>query len=61
MAAAVWPLIEGRKGVSAAPHASSGAGGGSGIGTVSAVNADSYDPKGGSFPNLRGPDAARAT
>jgi len=41
----VWPLIEGGKGVSATNHASSGAwAAAGGIGTVSAVNADSYDP-----------------
>src|SRR4051794_36583622 len=40
----VWPLIEGGKGVSATNHASSGAwAAAGGIGTVSAVNADSYD------------------
>ena len=38
----VWPLIEGGKGVSATNHASSGAwAAAGGIGTVSAVNADS--------------------
>ena len=45
----VWPLIEGGKGVSATNHASSGAwAAAGGIGTVSAVNADSYDAKDGS-------------
>ena len=43
----VWPLVEGGKGVSATNHASSGAwAAAGGIGTVSAVNADSYDPEG---------------
>ena len=43
----VWPLVEGGKGVSATNGISSGhwaAAGG--IGTVSAVNADSYDVDG---------------
>ena len=43
----VWPLVEGGKGVAATNHASSGAwAAAGGIGTVSAVNADSYDPDG---------------
>jgi len=43
----VWPLVEGGKGVSATNHASSGAwAAAGGIGTVSAVNADSYDENG---------------
>jgi len=43
----VWPLIEGGKGVAATNHASSGAwAAAGGIGTVSAVNADSYDDDG---------------
>ncbi len=43
----VWPLIEGGKGVSATNHASSGAwAAAGGIGTVSAVNADSTDENG---------------
>ncbi|MXO85411.1 nitronate monooxygenase [Altererythrobacter aurantiacus] len=43
----VWPLIEGGKGVSATNHASSGAwAAAGGIGTVSAVNADSTDEDG---------------
>ncbi len=47
----VWPLIEGGKGVSATNHASSGAwAAAGGIGTVSAVNADSYDPDGKIVP-----------
>ncbi len=38
----VWPLIEGGKGVAATNHASAGAwAAAGGIGTVSAVNADS--------------------
>lgn len=47
----VWPLIEGGKGVSATNHASSGAwAAAGGIGTVSAVNADSYDDGGNVIP-----------
>ena len=47
----VWPLVEGGKGVSATNHASSGAwAAAGGIGTVSAVNADSYDPEGKIIP-----------
>ncbi len=43
----VWPLVEGGKGVSATNHASSGAwAAAGGIGTISAVNADSYDENG---------------
>ncbi len=49
----VWPLIEGGKGVSATNHASSGAwAAAGGIGTVSAVNADSYDAEGKIVPQL---------
>jgi len=49
----VWPLIEGGKGVAATNHASSGAwAAAGGIGTVSAVNADSYDPTGKIVPQL---------
>jgi nitronate monooxygenase len=49
----VWPLIEGGKGVAATNHASSGAwAAAGGIGTVSAVNADSYDPEGRIVPQL---------
>ena len=49
----VWPLIEGGKGVSATNHASSGAwAAAGGIGTVSAVNADSYDPEGRIIPQV---------
>src|SRR3546814_7089470 len=43
----VWPPVEGGKGVSATNHMSSGAwAAAGGIGTVSAVNADSYDAEG---------------
>lgn len=49
----VWPLVEGGKGVSATNHASSGAwAAAGGIGTVSAVNADSYDSAGNVIPQL---------
>ncbi|HZF46512.1 MAG TPA: nitronate monooxygenase, partial [Sphingomonadaceae bacterium] len=49
----VWPLIEGGKGVAATNHASSGAwAAAGGIGTVSAVNADSYDANGTVIPQL---------
>ena len=49
----VLPLIEGGKGVSATNHASSGAwAAAGGIGTVSAVNADSYDPEGRIIPQI---------
>ncbi|MBA2918381.1 nitronate monooxygenase [Sphingomonas sp. MAH-20] len=49
----VWPLVEGGKGVSATNHASSGAwAAAGGIGTVSAVNADSYDPTGRIVPQV---------
>ena len=49
----VWPLIEGGKGVSATNHASSGAwAAAGGIGTVSAVNADSYEPEGRISPQI---------
>ncbi len=48
-----WPLVEGGKGVSATNHASSGAwAAAGGIGTVSAVNADSYDPAGKIVPQV---------
>ena len=47
------PLIEGGKGVSATNHMSSGAwAAAGGIGTVSAVNADSYDPEGRIIPQV---------
>lgn len=49
----VWPLIEGGKGVAATNHASAGAwAAAGGIGTVSAVNADSYDPEGKIIPQV---------
>ena len=49
----LWPLVEGGKGVSATNHASSGAwAAAGGIGTVSAVNADSYDPEGKIIPQV---------
>ncbi len=49
----VWPLVEGGKGVSATNHASSGAwAAAGGIGTVSAVNADSFDPEGKIVPQV---------
>lgn len=49
----VWPLIEGGKGVAATNHASSGAwAAAGGIGTVSAVNADSYDADGKIVPQI---------
>ncbi|TMM50006.1 NAD(P)H-dependent flavin oxidoreductase [Qipengyuania marisflavi] len=49
----VWPLIEGGKGVSATNHKSSGAwAAAGGIGTVSAVNADSYDAEGKIVPQI---------
>ena len=49
----VWPLVEGGKGVSATNHRSSGAwAAAGGIGTVSAVNADSYDEAGRPIPQI---------
>jgi NAD(P)H-dependent flavin oxidoreductase YrpB (nitropropane dioxygenase family) len=49
----VYPLVEGGKGVSATNHMSSGAwAAAGGIGTVSAVNADSYDPEGRIIPQV---------
>jgi NAD(P)H-dependent flavin oxidoreductase YrpB (nitropropane dioxygenase family) len=49
----VWPLVEGGKGVSATNHASSGAWAlAGGVGTVSAVNADSYDAEGNIIPQI---------
>lgn len=49
----VWPLVEGGKGVSATNHLSSGAwAAAGGIGTVSAVNADSYDAEGKIIPQV---------
>ncbi|MBN2971625.1 nitronate monooxygenase [Roseomonas aeriglobus] len=49
----VWPLVEGGKGVAATNHMSAGAwAAAGGIGTVSAVNADSYDPEGKIIPQI---------
>ncbi len=49
----VLPLVEGGKGVSATNHASSGAwAAAGGIGTVSAVNADSFDAEGKIVPQI---------
>ncbi|NNC71853.1 MAG: nitronate monooxygenase [Sphingomonadaceae bacterium] len=49
----VLPLIEGGKGVAATNHMSSGAwAAAGGIGTVSAVNADSYDEQGRVIPQI---------
>ena len=49
----VLPLVEGGKGVSATNGMSSGAwAAAGGIGTVSAVNADSYDPEGKIIPQI---------
>ena len=49
----VWPLIEGGKGISATNHASAGAwAAAGGIGTVSAVNADSFDADGKIVPQI---------
>jgi NAD(P)H-dependent flavin oxidoreductase YrpB (nitropropane dioxygenase family) len=49
----VWPLVEGGKGVAATNHTSSGAwAAAGGIGTVSAVNADSYDAEGKIVPQV---------
>jgi NAD(P)H-dependent flavin oxidoreductase YrpB (nitropropane dioxygenase family) len=49
----VWPVIEGGKGVAVSNHASSGAwAAAGGIGTVSAVNADSYDAEGKIIPQV---------
>jgi nitronate monooxygenase len=49
----VLPLIEGGKGVAVSNHTSSGAwAAAGGIGTVSAVNADSYDPDGKIIPQI---------
>jgi NAD(P)H-dependent flavin oxidoreductase YrpB (nitropropane dioxygenase family) len=49
----VWPLVEGGKGVSATNHMSSGAwAAAGGVGTVSAVNADSYDSDGKIIPQI---------
>ena len=49
----VWPLVEGGKGVAATNHASSGAwAAAGGIGTISGVNADSYDADGKVIPQV---------
>ena len=64
----VWPLVEGGKGVAVSNHASSGAwAAAGGIGTVSAVNADSFvslrlSPRGlrVGFPLLEPPPPARS-
>ncbi|MEO7468463.1 MAG: hypothetical protein ABIV36_15725, partial [Sphingobium limneticum] len=49
----VWPIVEGGKGVAVSNHSSSGAwAAAGGIGTVSAVNADSYDSFGNVIPQL---------
>ncbi len=49
----VWPVIEGGKGVAATNHASAGAwAAAGGVGTVSAVNADSYDAEGKIIPQI---------
>ncbi|QMW23325.1 NAD(P)H-dependent flavin oxidoreductase [Sandaracinobacteroides saxicola] len=49
----IWPLVEGGKGVSATNHASAGAwAAAGGVGTVSAVNADSYDANGFVIPQI---------
>jgi len=49
----VWPLVEGGKGISASNHMSSGAwAAAGGIGTISAVNADSYDASGAIIPQI---------
>ncbi|AEI37251.1 MAG: nitronate monooxygenase [Zymomonas mobilis subsp. pomaceae] len=49
----VWPLIEGAKGIAASDHMSAGAwAAAGGIGTISAVNADSYDEQGQIIPQI---------
>ncbi len=49
----VLPLVEGGKGVAATNHLSSGAWAlAGGVGTISAVNADSYDPTGRIIPQV---------
>ena len=49
----VLPLVEGGKGVAATNHLSSGAWAlAGGVGTISAVNADSYDPTGKIIPQV---------
>ena len=47
----IWPLIEGGKGISATNHLSSGAwAAAGGVGTISAVFADTYDEDGNAVP-----------
>ncbi len=49
----ILPLVEGGKGVAATNHLSSGAWAlAGGVGTISAVNADSYDPTGRIIPQI---------
>lgn len=49
----VWPLVEGGKGVAVSNYSSSGAwAAAGGIGTISAVNADSYDAMGNPVPQI---------
>jgi nitronate monooxygenase len=49
----VWPLVEGGKGVAVSTGESAGAwAAAGGIGTVSAVNADSYDADGNIIPQI---------
>ena len=49
----VLPLVEGGKGVAATNHKSSGAWAATGgVGTISAVNADSYDAEGKIVPQV---------
>jgi hypothetical protein len=49
----MWPLVEGGKGVAATNHLSSGAWAlAGGVGTISAVNADSYDATGRIIPQV---------
>ncbi len=49
----ILPLVEGGKGVAATNHLSSGAWAlAGGVGTISAVNADSYDPTGRIIPQV---------
>ena len=49
----MWPLVEGGKGVAATNHLSSGAWAhAGGVGTISAVNADSYDATGRIIPQI---------
>ena len=49
----VWPIVEGGKGVAVSTGKSAGAwAAAGGIGTVSAVNADSYDEDGNIIPQI---------